>query len=139
MHSEVVVTILGMAVVTYRTRASGLWLVGRMGPSPRLNAALRHLPGAVLVALVSPIVLGNGPSGMLAALATVLVTARTGNFLSALGVGVRTVWVLRPAPRARRNAERGTGEADSPWPCQIRVPDLRRGTARHGSADTPSF
>jgi uncharacterized membrane protein len=88
-------TILGMAAVTYATRIGGLWLMGRVTPSPRVGAWLRHLPGAVLIAIVAPTLLAGGPAEALATAATVGVTARTGNFFLAIAVGVGAVWVLR--------------------------------------------
>lgn len=88
------VTILGMALVTYATRAGGLWLMGRVPPSPRLDAWLRRLPGAILAAIVAPAALAGGPVTALATLATMLVMARTGNLLLAMAVGVGLVVVL---------------------------------------------
>ena len=69
MGVEAVATILGMALVTYATRAGGFWLMGRVTPSPRLEAWLRHLPGALLAALVAPAIVAAGPAGWLATLA----------------------------------------------------------------------
>ena len=65
--------ILGMALATYLTRAGGVWLVGRLRPSPRLEATLRQAPGAVLMAIVAPAVLQAGPAGIPAVAATLLV------------------------------------------------------------------
>ena len=90
-----VLTILGMAAVTYMTRAGGLWLMGRVPLSPRVEAWLRHVPGAVLAALVAPSIFTAGPAEALAALATTLVAARTRNFLLAIAVGVAAVVLLR--------------------------------------------
>ena len=89
------VTILGMALVTYLTRAGGVWLMGLVTLSPRLEAWLRSIPGAVLVALVAPTVFASSLAETLAALATVLVALRTRNVLLALVIGVGVVWVLR--------------------------------------------
>jgi uncharacterized membrane protein len=80
-------TICGMAGVTYLTRAGGFWLVGRVTLSPRVEAGLRALPGAVLVSLVAPTVLTTGVAEALAALAK--------NLLAAMVVGVIVVWALR--------------------------------------------
>jgi branched chain amino acid efflux pump len=88
-------TILGMALVTYATRAGGFWLMGLVTPSPRIEAWLRQIPGAVLVAIIAPTVLASSLAETLAALATVLVAIRTKNVLIAMLVGVATVWVLR--------------------------------------------
>ena len=89
------ITILGMALVTYATRAGGFWLMGLVTPSPRIEAWLRQIPGAVLVAIIAPSVLASSLAETLAALATVLVAIRTKNVLIAMVVGVAAVWVLR--------------------------------------------
>ena len=97
MQSEtlMLITILGMALVTYATRAGGFWLMGIVTPSPRIEAWLRQIPGAVLVAIIAPTVLASSLAETLAALATVLVAIRTKNVLIALLVGVAAVWLLR--------------------------------------------
>ncbi len=87
--------ILGMALVTYATRAAGLWLTERFEPPPFVAACLRHMPGAILVSLCAPMVLAGGLAAGLAAAATILVAARTGNVLLATAVGVAAVGVFR--------------------------------------------
>ncbi len=84
-----------MALVTYATRAGGFWMMSLVTPSPRIEAWLRQIPGAVMVSLVAPTVLASSLAETLAALATVLVAARTKNVLLAMVVGVAAVWVLR--------------------------------------------
>jgi uncharacterized membrane protein len=91
------ITILGMALVTYATRAGGFWLMGLVRPSPRVEAWLRQIPGAVLVAIIAPTVLASSLAETLAALAAALVALRTKNVLVAMAVGVGAVWVLRMA------------------------------------------
>ena len=88
-------TILAMALVTYATRVGGLWLMGRVAPSPRVEAWLLNIPGAVLVSIVTPLALSNGPADALAAGLTGLVVARTHNLLLSIGTGVGAAWVLR--------------------------------------------
>jgi uncharacterized membrane protein len=95
MHGDALLAIAGMALVTYATRAGGLWALGRVTTSARVEAGLRQLPGTVLVAIVVPAAVANGPAGMLALLATVLVAMRTGKLPLALLVGVGTIWLLR--------------------------------------------
>ena len=97
MHNDTLalITILGMALVTYATRAGGFWLMGLVTPSPRIEAWLRQIPGAVLVAIIAPTVLASSLAETLAALASALVALRTKNVLVAMVVGVGTVWVLR--------------------------------------------
>jgi branched chain amino acid efflux pump len=88
-------TILGMALVTYATRAGGFWLMGLATPSPRIEAWLKQIPGAVLAALIAPTILASSIAETLAAVATVLVAIRTKNVLIAMLVGVTTVALLR--------------------------------------------
>jgi uncharacterized membrane protein len=88
-------TICGLAQVTYLTRIGGYWLVGRVTLSPRVESGLRALPGAVLVSLVAPTVLTTGVAEAIASVATVAVAARTRNLLAAMVVGVLVVWLAR--------------------------------------------
>lgn len=92
---RVLLTILLMGAVIYATRAGGLWLASRVEISGRLEAWLGFLPGAILVSIVAPTVLTSGPSEALAALAVVLVAARSGSLLGAMATGVVAVVVLR--------------------------------------------
>ena len=97
IEPRALLAILGMAAVTYLTRAGGLWLLRRLGGSPTGRAAvgLRAIPGAVLVAIVAPNALGAGPAGAVAALATAIVALRTGRILVAMATGVVLVLVWR--------------------------------------------
>lgn len=97
LDSTAVLAIGGMALVTYATRVGGLWLLGRVTLTPRVEAWLERVPGAVLAAIVAPAALSAGVPGVLALLAAVLVMARTRNLLLALIAGVATVWLLRHA------------------------------------------
>ncbi len=89
------ITILGMALVTYLTRVSGLWLMSHVTLSNRLKAWLGYIPGAVIVSLVAPTIFGTGFAELGASLATVLVAIRTRNILLSMFVGVVIVWGLR--------------------------------------------
>src|SRR5258708_14821295 len=97
MHNDTLalITILGMALVRSATRAGCFWLMGLVTPSPRIEAWLRQIPGAVLVAIIAPTVLASSLAETLAALASALVALRTKNVLVAMVVGVGAVWVLR--------------------------------------------
>jgi uncharacterized membrane protein len=95
MHGSAVATIVLMAIVTYLLRAGGYWLVGRFTLTPRFEAALTYLPGAVLTALVIPAVIDEPGPGIPALLVTALIVRRTGNLFLALTGGVFVVWALR--------------------------------------------
>jgi uncharacterized membrane protein len=91
----VLLTILGMAVVTYATRAGGPLLLSRVKLSPRVEAGLNHVPGAVLMSIVAPQVLNAGLAEAVAAALTVLTALVTRSLLLAMVVGVVAVWALR--------------------------------------------
>ncbi len=95
MTADVLITIAGMAIVTYLTRAGGLWLMERVTPSPRVQAALEALPGAVLVALIAPMALTRTPIEGVASALVVLTMIRTGSLIAAVVIGVVTVALLR--------------------------------------------
>ena len=95
VDTPALVAIVGMALVTYLTRASGLWLMGRVTLTPRTEAALRAVPGAVLISILAPSALAAGPAEIGASLATVLLMLRTRNLLLAIVVGVAVVLALR--------------------------------------------
>jgi len=92
---ETLFAIVLMALATYATRASGLWLASRLDLSERAGAWLDQIPGAILVSLVAPTVLTGGIAEALAAIAVVVVALRTGSLPAAMVTGVGTVVVLR--------------------------------------------
>jgi uncharacterized membrane protein len=95
IRTEVLLTILGMAVATYLARAGGLWLMNRVTLSPRLQRAMRTLPATVLVAIVAPIIFSGDLAIKVASAVTVLVSLRTANVLVAMLAGVATVALVR--------------------------------------------
>lgn len=95
MRTDATLAILTMALVTYCTRAGGLWLMRRLPPSRRLAAALRHMPGALLVAIVVPIALAGGAASLVAVAGAALVAVRSGRVMPAIVAGVALVALLR--------------------------------------------
>jgi len=90
--------ILGMALVTYATRFTGVWLMGRIPAMQRLDTWLSYIPGAVLMAIVAPGILTGGVPDLVAAAGTVLVMIRTRSMLAAMATGVVLVWLVRMLP-----------------------------------------
>ena len=90
MSLEALLAILGMAAVTYAIRAGGLLLANRL-PS----TGLRHLPGAVLAALIAPVILRGGPAEAIAAVATALIYVASRNLFAAMAGGVLAVYLAR--------------------------------------------
>ena len=68
--------IAAMAAATYATRVFGYWLVRRTTVSGRLAGALEAVPGAVLTAIIAPMVFATGAAESGAALITVLLALR---------------------------------------------------------------
>lgn len=91
----ILLTILGMALVTYLTRAGGLFLMSFVTPSPRVEAWLRQIPGAVLISIIAPTVFLSSLAQTLAALVTLLAAIYMKNLLVAIIAGVAAVALLR--------------------------------------------
>ena len=92
----VLVAILGMALVTYLTRAGGVLLMGIVPVKPRVEAFLRCLSSSVLVALVVPAVIeSRDPATFVAVAVTVLVMAVSRQLVAAMLVGVVAAALLR--------------------------------------------
>lgn len=95
MSLEALLAILGMAAVTYAIRAGGLLLANRLPSTGFVAAWLRHLPGAVLAALIAPVILRGGPAEAIAAVATALIYVASRNLFAAMVGGVLAVYLAR--------------------------------------------
>lgn len=85
----------GMAIVTYLTRAGGLWIIGLAQTTPRLVRNLQHLATGVLTALVlSDVRDGDLAIGM-ATLMAIVVMRTTGQMLAAIGSAALTAAIVR--------------------------------------------
>ena len=94
LDAATLVSILTMAALTYSTRVAGFALVRRVEARGRARAALEAVPGAVLVALVAPVVLSGRPADALAGLLTLLAALRL-PVLAVVVVGVVSAALLR--------------------------------------------
>lgn len=95
IDSATLITILGMALVTFATRAGGLVLMRRVSLAGPVERWLRYVPGAVLVALVAPIIAQGGLATLIATVATIVVAACSKSLVLAMVAGVGVVWLLR--------------------------------------------
>ena len=91
---DAVLTILGMAAVTWLTRASGFWLVRHVVIEGRLKAALESAPPAILTGIVAPIVFLQGPAEAVGVVVTALVSLKLPT-LVAVCIGVAVVAAVR--------------------------------------------
>lgn len=91
----VVLTILGMTVITYVTKVSGYWLLGHIDVSDRVEAGFNALPAAILLSIVVPeVVTGELPEWG-ATIVVVFVAWKTENILVAMVTGLGAVLMLR--------------------------------------------
>jgi uncharacterized membrane protein len=97
MRPDALAAIAGMAIATYALRVGGLLLADKLPREGRWERALASLPGAVLVAIVVPNVIGFGPLGFVAAAAVTLVAVKVGNLIAAMAVGVLIIALGRMA------------------------------------------
>lgn len=95
MSPEALLTILGMAAITFAIRAGGLLLADRLPRTGFVAAWMKHLPGAVLAALVAPAVAGGGPAEIIAALVTLAAYLASRNLFVAMIGGVLAVVLAR--------------------------------------------
>ena len=65
-----IIAILGMALATFATRASGLYLMRGVVVTGRWKAALDALPPAILMAVIAPTILTTGIAESTAAVIT---------------------------------------------------------------------
>ncbi|MFT0859781.1 AzlD family protein [Ancylobacter sp. G4_0304] len=93
--ADALLVIFAMALVTYATRAGGIWLVGFMPMSPRLEAFLRYLAGSVLVALVVPATVRGGAAAFVAVGVTLLAMAVVRRGLVAMALGILAAALYR--------------------------------------------
>ncbi|HUK62290.1 MAG TPA: AzlD domain-containing protein [Dongiaceae bacterium] len=107
MRGQVWLVIVGMAIVTYLTRAPLLLVLARRPLPPRLRLWLRMIPLAVLPALALPMVLvtrdaggshvalGLGHPPLWGAVVVAVLASFRVNFLVTVAAAVATVAVLR--------------------------------------------
>ena len=87
--------ILGMMLVTYLCRASGVVLMSRIRITARVERALRALPGSIVVATILPLALDGGAPALLGLAATIVVMSLLRFELIALFAGLGCVALLR--------------------------------------------
>jgi uncharacterized membrane protein len=94
---EALVAILAMAAVTFAIRAGGFLLASRLPSTGFVASWMKHLPGAVLAALVAPAILAGGMAEAIAAAATAVIYIVSRNLFAAMAGGVLAVYLARLA------------------------------------------
>jgi len=89
--------VLMMAVATYLCRASGIVFMSRMRITPRIERALRALPGSIVVSTILPVAAQAGPSALLGLATAIAVMAVTRVELAGVAAGLAMVSLARLA------------------------------------------
>ncbi len=103
MRSEVVFTILCMALATYFTRVASPLLLGRTGVPRWLEQLLKHVPTAMLTALIAPAILAPqgfvdiGPANhyLIAGTVAAFMAYRRQHPAVTMGSGMAMMFILR--------------------------------------------
>ncbi|MFH1806202.1 MAG: AzlD domain-containing protein [Pseudomonadota bacterium] len=90
-HIDAILTIMGMAAVTYGMRVGGLLMADRLPQTGRWAHVLERLPGAVLISVWVPSALASGTIGMAGAVATLIAMMLTRNLFVAMVAGMGLV------------------------------------------------
>jgi branched-subunit amino acid transport protein len=106
MRIEILLIILGMAAVTFFTRFGTFALFRQTGIPGWLERWLKHIPTAILTALIMPALLL--PAGhldislrnhyLLAGVVAALVAYKSRNIVATLGLGMATMFAFRLFP-----------------------------------------
>jgi branched-subunit amino acid transport protein len=94
---DVLLAILGMALVTYACRAGGYAVLRAVRPPAFVEAMLRHLPGALFMAYVTPPLVAGALPAWFGAFVVVAVQLATRNLGLAICAGVAAVWGVQAA------------------------------------------
>jgi uncharacterized membrane protein len=86
-----VLAILAMALATYACRISGVVMMSRMRVTPRVERALRAMPGSIVVATAVPVGVASGLPGIAGLVAAGVTMALVRFELAAILAGVGTV------------------------------------------------
>ena len=93
----ILLAIIGMALATYATRVSGLYLMRGVTVKGRLKAALDAMPPAILMAVIAPTILTTGIAETIAAAITATAAFMRLPFIVTILIGVMSVVLLRMA------------------------------------------
>ncbi|MEQ1524945.1 MAG: AzlD domain-containing protein [Aestuariivirga sp.] len=95
LDPTILLAIIGMALATYATRVSGLYLMRGMTVKGRLKAALDAMPPAILMAVIAPTILTTGIAETIAAAITATAAFMRLPFIVTILIGVMSVVLLR--------------------------------------------
>ena len=89
------VAVLLMTVATFSCRAAGFLFMSRVPVTPRIERALKALPGSIVIATILPVAAQAGPSALLGLAAAISVMAVSRFELAGVFAGLATVTAAR--------------------------------------------
>jgi branched-subunit amino acid transport protein len=103
MRSDILIIILAMTAVTYFTRAGSLALLSRTGIPTWFEKWLKHVPTAILTALIMPSLLVPGGAldisfhnhYLLAGIIAAYIAFKTSNALLTMLIGMSAMLIMR--------------------------------------------
>jgi len=95
MTTTSLITILGMAIATYITRASGFYIASRFKMTPKLRAALNAVPAAIIVSIVAPQLKDGGLPEILSAIIVVFLAVKQKGLMICLLAGLAAINIFR--------------------------------------------
>jgi uncharacterized membrane protein len=99
IRGDVLLAILAVALASFVCRAGGYAILRNFRPPVFIEAMLRHLPGALFAAYVTPPLVAGGVSAWIGALAVISTQIATRNIGLAIVAGVAAVWAAQMALR----------------------------------------
>lgn len=90
-----IVAILIMALVTYLTRAGGVYVMSRVPIGPRVERFINAMAGSVLIAVITPMAVQGDWGARMALAATLGVMLTTQKALAAISAGILTAALWR--------------------------------------------
>ncbi len=97
VRGDVLLAILLIALVSFACRAAGYAMLRSFRPPAFVDAMLRHLPGALFAAYVTPPLMAGGISAWIGALVVAATQIITRNLGIAIVAGVAAVWAAQLA------------------------------------------
>lgn len=95
LHVPALIAIIAMALATYATRISGLFLMRHVNVRGRTKAAFDALPPAILMAVIAPMVLATGVAETVAAAITAACAFLRLPMIVTILIGMGSVVLLR--------------------------------------------
>ena len=95
LHLSTLLAIIAMALATYATRVSGLFLMRHVNVQGRTKAAFEALPPAILMAVIAPTILATGVAETTAAAITAASAVLRLPMIVTVLIGMASVVFLR--------------------------------------------